>query len=805
MKKRRWLIYTLAAIGIILVAAIGFAWRWTRVGLAPTSGKLVVAGLSKPVTIYRDKYGVPHIYASSIDDAAFAQGYAEAQDRLWEMDLSRRGVEGKLAEILGDKFVDQDYFVRTIGFTRAAEKSLAVIKPETMDLLQSFASGVNAYLQKAGKNLPPEFRLLKYSPEPWTPVDSLVIGKYMSWILGGNWEGEIFRASLLQKVDPQKAMEIFPSYEEDWPVIARDWLRADEPAIDRLLTMNPEATINGLLGQVAEPVDRSGLGSNNWVVSGAKTKSGKPLLANDPHLGIQLPSIWWQVQLNVPGEENVIGVVFPGVPGVIVGHNDRIAWGVTNVGPDVQDLYIEKQNPSDPYSFEFKGKWEKATVYKEEIKVKGKTDPVVREVVETRHGPIISKVVSGLKEPIAMRWTALDASDEFEAFYLIDQAKNWSDFKAGLSYFDAPAQNFVYADVDGNIGYRANGKVPIRAKGDGLVPVPGWTGEYEWTGYIPFDKLPELYNPAEGFIATANNRVVGSDYPYFISAEWAAPYRAMRIVQYLGPKTGLTVADMQALQTDKTDLQAGLWVPHITKALEGAKLTPEETKARDLLAAWGKDPVDTVDQVGPSVFQQFYRDFLHETFADELGDDLFAKAPGLTIAVDTWLTQPGAGADWFDDVKTPQRETFDDIVRRAFSISVGKLDKALGPEPAKWTWGRLHQITFAHAMGAVKPLDKLFNVGPFPMGGSAGTVMAASYSTKKVPYLVTSAAPWRQVVDLSDLRHSYDVTTPGESGERFSKHYADQAPLWLKGEYHLQAFDQADLEGAQEFVLEPGK
>ena len=476
------------SISLILLVIAGFAWGYwfTHKSIIPLQGTYQASALQKEVTIYRDEWGIPHIYANTLEDVFFAQGYAQAQDRLFEMDLSRRAVRGELSEILGKDLLDTDKFFLTVGFYRTAEKGEKIMTEDGLKYLQSFAEGVNAFINDNKDNLPLEFSLLNYQPDPWVVSDSLAIGKYMSWVLGGNMQNELILMAAAEKVDEQKFKDLLPSYPQDGITIMKNsWREAG-------VTYAKTADMLSLLdltdrGQVGVP--GVGIGSNNWVVSGSMTESGKPILANDMHLEIKAPSIWYQNHLKVTGKLNVTGVIFPGIPGVIVGHNEYIAWGVTNLNPDVQDLYIEKRNPDNTYQFEYQGKWEDAEVIKYNIPVKGE-QPVPYEVLITRHGPIITEVFEQPESvPLALKWTNLEPTSELDALIAIDQAKNWESFKKGLENFKVPAQNFVYADVEGNIAYRGNGLIPIRSKGDGQIPVPGWTGEYEWKGYVPYKEL----------------------------------------------------------------------------------------------------------------------------------------------------------------------------------------------------------------------------------------------------------------------------------------------------------------------------
>lgn len=798
---KRWLKRTSMYLIILFVFALaGSGWFLNR-SVPAYEGVQNQIGVSQESKIYRDEWGIPHIYSKSLEDVFFAQGYVQAQDRLFEMDLSRRAVRGRLSEILGDKFVNTDKFFLSIGFYRSGEASKYLLSPQGSRYLQRFADGVNAFIEENTNRLPPEFTLLGYTPLPWTPADSLAIGKYMSWVLGGNMETELLLMAAVDKLGEAKAKEIVPSYPKDGITILKETWRntgGTADALEQVLALTDQA------GKDRLGIPGIGVGSNNWVVSGAMTRSGYPILANDMHLEIKAPSIWYQNHLKVPGQLNVSGVIFPGVPGVIVGHNDQIAWGVTNVGPDVQDLYIEKPNPDNPHQFEYQGKWENATVFSYQIPVKGK-ESVSYDVRVTRHGPIISDVFKQ-KVPLALQWTNLMPSTELEALILFDQASNWEEFKKGLDQFKVPAQNFVFADRKGTIAYRANGLIPIRAKGDGLLPVPGWTGEYEWKGFIPYNELPSVVNPSQGFLVTANNKVIDDQYPYFISYEWAPPYRAQAIHDSLVNRKNLTLQDVVAIQNNWNNLQARKLAPVLQSAIASGQWNEVENKVKDLFLKWLQDnPQDQPNQAGPLIYHTLYQYLLKNTFADELGDSLYQDFLSHGSAISTLDRFLLEDSDWFDNVTTPQKEDRTQIIQQSFRDMVVDLVQRAGKKPESWQWGKVHTITFDHPLGSQAGLDLILNKGPFPAGGSAVTPGAASYPFKD-PYQVTSSAPWRFGVDLSDMNHGVDILFGGSSGHPFSKHYADQIDKWLHGEYKTMWFSDDDVKraaGDQVLILNP--
>ena len=541
---RRVLLTILGIILALLILVPAGGYLFLRRSLPQVNATITVPGLQGPVEIVRDADGVPYIYANNDLDAIFGQGYVHAQDRLWQMEFQRRVGAGRLSEVLGESTVDTDKFLRTLGTYRAAQQAWEALSPEAQQVVNAYVGGVNAYLA-GNPTLPIEFTILGFTPAPWQPADVLVWAKMMAWNLGGDYESELVRAQIYQALGPERASQLFPAYPTDGTLILPN-LGQGAGALAHLST-----DVRAMLG--AEALN---IGSNNWVVGGSRTTTGKPLLANDPHLGAQIPSIWYLASIQ-GNRLHAIGATLPGMPGIPSGHNDRIAWGVTNLGPDVQDLYMERVNPANPNEVEVNGAWQPLTIISETIQVKGRKEPITWAARASRHGPLISDVTSDATTTLALRWTSLDAGDTtLEAFMQVMYAGNWDEFRTALRAYVGPSQNFVYADVDGNIGYYGPGRIPIRAQGNGFMPAPGWNDEYAWTGFIPFDELPHDFNPASGFIVTANNKVVPDAYPYFLATDWAPPYRATRIVQMIEAKAKLSPDDIAAMHADQLSLQA---------------------------------------------------------------------------------------------------------------------------------------------------------------------------------------------------------------------------------------------------------
>jgi len=807
-------------------------------------GELQIPGLDGPVDIYRDEMGIPHIYASTTHDLFMAQGYVHAQDRFWQMDFWRHVGSGRLSEMLGKDALDNDKFLRTMGWRQIAEQEYAELDPISRSILDAYVDGVNAYItDREPVELSLEYLILTgvlnrgYTIEPWTPVHSLTWGKYMAWDLRGNIGAEIERAVLLKTLSLEQVNELFPPYPEDHPIIVEQMSEETtgyQPPISDFQPVGMAPSSTSLI-QIAEKFASlepllgpagSGIGSNSWAVSGDLTTSGSPILANDPHLGISMPSIWFQVDLHcrVKSEAcpfEVSGFSFAGVPGVVIGHNDRIAWGFTNVGPDVMDLYIEKVNPDNPNQYEVNGEWVDFETRVETIQVAG-SEPFELNVRSTRHGPVLTDTYGPLKDEvdleedpeaqpfkdkaglplpenyaISLAWTALRSSTPFEAVWGFNLAQNWDDFRQAARHFHVPAQNLLYADVDGNIGYQMPGDIPIRAGGDGRLPVPGWTNEYDWTGFIPFEELPYELNPASGYIATANNQVNPVDYPYFITTDWSYGFRAERIVDMLENAPGkFDIAYIQQMQADSKNLNAETLVP-ILLALD---LDPELASVRDqTLRSW--DYQNRADSQSATVFEHFWWKLLMGTFKDDLPENYWPEGGSRWYEIIHNISgQPNS--HWWDDKDTENKiETRDDMFTRAFEETVEQMQKEYGSEPAKWpVWGELHGATFRNAPlgeSGIGPIEALFNRGPFATGGGEGIVNATGWTVGE-SFEVDWLPSMRMIVDLGNLGNSVTVHTTGESGHAYHLHYDDMAPLWASAQYYPMLWDeQAVISNAE--------
>lgn len=792
---KKWVLVIGLAMLCLFLAVAGGGYLWLRMilqrSLPQILGEVSASGLKEQVEVIRDSFGLPHIYARNEADLYFALGFAMAQDRFWQMELHRRLGRGRLAEIFGQEYVRTDLHFRAItsgGMNDDISSEIAFIP-------RSFAAGVNAYLKLYSDRLPIEFTLLGYKPESWAVDDHLAILKVLNWSLSMGWEVDLTAADILRSAGEEKLRDAFPVWPGDGPLIVHPEAKA--------FSSPREAVQEGLVpviphhGTLVVP-----FASNNWVVSGKKSTTGSPLLANDTHLPLTNPSFWWEVHLVCP-TMNVSGFAVPGLPGVAVGHNEHVAWGVTNVMVDDVDFFIERINPEKPRQYWYRDHWEEMSVVEEAIGVKGQ-DPVRTEVLLTRHGPIIDDEKEGKDQLISAKWALREAAQPLMAAYLLAKAQNIHDVIEALRHWEAPCQNFVFADTQGGIGYWCCAAIPLRRKGDGLLPVPGWTGEYEWHGYVPFEDRPHLVNPPEGFIATANNRVSHDRYPHPIGHYWEPMDRVTRIRQLLQTGERLSPKDFQRMQQDVFCVLAPEITPTLIRVLQERFSHETARNVREVLVSW--DFRMDADSAGACLFEVAYRKLMDNVFEDELGEELFLRYLKTTFFPPRALRAifRKGSSPWFDDVKTPQNEGLDDVVAKSLSQAISELQGVLGNKVEEWKWGRTHTLTFEHALGRKRPLDLLFNLGPFPVSGNNLTIDKKQYALEK-PFHTKHGASQRMITDLSGKTLSLHVLPTGESGHLKSPHHADQVELYLGGRYHPAWTDRADVERYSEgrLLLKP--
>ncbi|MBE9211704.1 penicillin acylase family protein [Plectonema cf. radiosum LEGE 06105] len=828
---------------VLIITLVGLTTYTFRKSFPQENGTIAIRGLENQVKVLRDEWGIPQIYATSSHDLFLAQGYVHAQDRFWQMDFWRHIGAGRLSEMFGESQLDKDKFLRTMGWKHIAQQEFATLNAETKANLQAYAEGVNIYLAShQGSALSLEYAVLKlihrqYRPEPWQPIDSILWGKVMAYDLSTNLGDEIERSILLKDFSQQRVEELFPVYPDDFPVIVPEFKvakKAEETKTKQNINLLALPDITPDLKSIASNVaameeilggTRIGVGSNSWTISGKRTVTGKPILADDPHLAVQMPSIWYEVGLHCISTSNsisnncpynVTGFSFAGVPGVIVGHNHRIAWGVTNVMSDTMDLYVEKINPENPNQYEINGKWVDMQLVNEEIQV-ADSEPVNQIVRYTQHGAILSDVLpslqkfpkSSVKVPtnyaVSLRWTVLEPSQLITAIQEINRAENWSQFRRAASKFDIAAQNLVYADVDGNIGYQMTGKTPIRKKGDGRYPVAGWNDEYEWIGYIDFEESPHSFNPSRGYIVTANNAIVDQSYPYVITKDWVHGYRAKRIEEMISDTNKLlTLADIESIQGDTLDINARDLIP-IFKSIDFDDSQTEN--ARQLLLNW--DFQLKIESPASAIFETFWKKLLALTFHDELPLDYHPDGGDRWYAVVKNLMEQPDNL-WWDNRNTPQVENRDEIFKQALVEAVAELENSLGHNPEKWTWGKLHQINFRNVTlgkSGVALIERLFNRGTFATAGDGETVNANRWKANQSSFEVTHIPSLRMIVDLASFDNSQAIHSTGQSGHAFNPHYTDMIEPWRDIKYHSMLWedDKIDRNTKSALLLVPGE
>jgi penicillin G amidase len=723
----------------------------------PTEGDLAVGGLAAPVTIRRDAWGVPYLKADSLDDLWFAQGFVTAGERLFQLDMILRAANGRLSEVFADRTLPQDRFARTIGFHRAGEAMIERWDDEDHAMHRRFREGAQAWIDLMPA-APVEYLLLDLVPEiPRDPGPWAAAFSYLAWGLSGNWDHELMRTWIRERAGDDAVRRLLPPLPQD----------------------EPEVAAGARHGAIFDAIPRApGQGSNEWVVAGSRTVSGAPLLANDPHLLAVQPGVWLELHLSAPGYV-ARGVALSFSPGVLVGTTEHHAWGVTNVTGDVQDLYVERLN-EDRTAAAYEGAWEPLTVRGEEIVVRGK-DPHVMEVRESRHGPLLNTFTSGVLDPayvpmpaepsFALRWIGREGHGIRPSLALdAARARDFSSFRAAVADVACPGQNFVYADVDGTIGYACSGLFPVRDAGDGTVPVPGWTGEHEWSGTIPPDDLPWGEDPERGFLVSANNRIHDDAYPHLIGVDFHQPYRARRIVELLGASRAHDIASMAAIQNDVRSLPAARTLPLLLRL---DPRTDDERMVAELLRGWNGDM--TAGSSAAAVFNVWSHRIARRVLVPRLGEDLFGHyAAWREVFQCEALPALLHDRDWVDD----------DLLRAALADAVAELRASLGADPAGWTWGALHRLRLEHPLASIPGLEALFVAADVELGGDEQTIMQGGFDGRDGGYRAAVICSWRAIYDLSDLDRSVGVLPAGISGNPGSPHWNDQTELWAAGAYH---------------------
>lgn len=764
--------------------------------LPQADGKIALPGLQKPVRILRDQWGLPHIYAENLEDLLFAQGFVHAQDRLWQMELRRRLAAGRMSEIFGKEAVNSDRLVRTLGLMDCARRELSSYDETDQALLLSYCRGINAFLEHRGGNPPVEFHIAGIKPEKWAPEDSLAVAKFTAFFGSKNWQEEIVRGLLAAKLGPRKALRL---------------MGLNQPNLKDLQTLKDSALILPEKKVYRDYIfSAPSSASNSWVVSGAKSETGLPLLANDIHLPIGTPSPWYEIHLS-GGGLNVIGLSTPGLPYVIAGHNNDLAWGVASALIDNQDLFLEKINPNKRGQYLFKKKWLDAVKKRGFIKVKGTPKPVIHEYWITRHGPIIQPVVPearSLKRAVALKWSGFEPGETMSALRRINSARNIPELKSAAAKWAEPGITITYAHKNGQIGYLTAGRIPVRQGGHGLGPFPGWSGRYEWKGYISPEEKPARSNPANGFLIAANQRPARAGNRPYLSTDYAPGYRAARINQVLSEKQVLASGDMTKLQNDVYDAAADLLI----KSLEKLELTdPEAMNLQVRLLNWDRNM--SIQSPEGSIYMVLCSRLMENIFRDDLGivtDYFFGK--GLTsltplnqfalhsrVVMLRLLEQPDS--DWHDDINTPARENLILLMERSLLETKSFLTERFGENPDNWQWGRLHQVHLNHSLVKTGPFKSLFNSGPFMGRGSFTTVLQSTSSPGLDFKQKGQAASNRHLYDLSDWDQSLGCIVPGQSGQAASKRYRDQVLSWFSSGYHMLAFSEEQVRQNEDHTL----
>jgi penicillin amidase len=799
---------------LILLALLYLRYRF-RLPLPRVEGTITISGLTEPVEVIRDRWGVPHIYAADLGDLAFAQGYVHAQDRLWQMELNRRLARGRLSEIFGKVTLDMDRFVRTVGISRAAAKDLERLSEESRSVLDAYCRGVNSYLEANIRKLPLEFVLLGFRPEPWELLDSLAWIKMQAWYLSENWSTEVLNAALVGRVGPERAARLFGGYPQGNPVtLARQTvIRAADRALESFRSLQSWFPAEALAGR-----------SNCWTVRGNRSVTGRALFSYDPHLGLTVPSLWHTCHLDCTNFQ-AAGATFPGIPGIIVGHNRDITFGFTNAFSDVQDLYLERFNPRKPLEYEYRGRWLEAGRIVEEIPVKGERKPHRLEVILTRHGPLVGGLLELKPENrnlgFALRWVGHEGADPLAALLALDRAGNWAEFCRAMALWESPSQNAVYADRKGNIGYTLTGRIPLRRRGIGLVPVPGWNDEHEWTGFIPWEEMPREYNPRRGYIVSANNQIVGPEYPHYIGLGTCNGNRAARIEELIKAREKLSLEDFARMQVDLYSRPARRFAALLSSLGGGilkqrvlAPVRDQAAAALGLLKGWQGEL--TPDSAAAAVYTVCEYHAKYRLFGPWLGD--------LTRYYCGWDVQSFSSISYYleyshlvllevleqDDgawLSTPEgrRRSREQLLAAALKDALSYLSKVGGKEPRNWRYGSFQKAWFNHPIGRRKPFNLIFNSKPVPFGGSADTIWQCPPLRGVPPKKSSYSASWRHLVDFSDLDKALWIHTSGQSGHPASRHYKDLIPLWASGRYRplLWSRDRVEAEAEARLTLAP--
>jgi len=779
---KRLLLVLFVLIVLAITGSLVFLNHIAKRGLPDYNESIVLEGATDTVHISRDRYAVAHIDAVNEHDLYMTTGYVMAQDRLWQMDLLRRITLGRLSEIFGKEYADTDILMRSLRYSEKSKMILDSADADIINALEAYSRGINLYIDKHQKKLPPEFAVLKYKPEEWKPIHTVNLIGYMAWDLKAGWS-ELILEKIMNVVSADQLADILPDIGSRTSVVFPGYGNEYDThtAFAGLVATNKK--LNALGADVF-------CGSNNWAVSGRKSATGKPVLANDMHLGLNIPGIWYQIHQSVNGEVNVSGLALPGAPFVIVGHNENIAWGMTNTYVDNMDFYEEKMHPEDSGLYEYMGEWRNIE-YRDEVIKTSDGDEISMQYRMTHRGTIISPFKGFTNSVVSMHWVGDEYSNELRSVYLLNKAANWEDFKDALTSFTSISQNIVYADKEGNIGLYCAAGVPVRKRTAVFGLLPGWTDEYDWQGYVPFDELPHSFNPEEGYVCSANNKTAGNDYPYHIGTWYALPYRYDRIKEMLEEKEKFSAEDMKKMQLDQKSKLAEHVLPRTLEILSQKGF--EDTTRSDMvsmLKSW--DMVLGKNSMEGAVFENYYYRLAENLFADELGDELFNSfkyhSKFLRIGIHRLFEQDTLS--WLNNVNTPDRdESFSDIVIKSFNDAADSLIANYGNDMSAWHWGNMHRLTLAHPLSSVNVLDRAFKLhrGAYVVGGDFHTVSPFSFPFDSFDE-IQHGSSHRHIYTPGNWDQTQAIIPTGSSGIPASDHYCDQTDDYIRGNYHTSYF-----------------
>jgi len=782
---KRFLTIILIMIVLALAGGMIFLNSVKTRALPDYNANLDLEKLSAPVTVFRDSMGIPHIYANNEEDLYRTVGYVMAQDRMWQMDLMRRITSGRLSEVLDPGLVEADLLFRALDFPKKSRSVIAQTDPAILRCMEAFTDGINQYISQNQKKLSFEFTMLGYTPDPWKVEHTFNLIGYMAWDLSSGWNTDMALYKIKQVVSDTLFRELLP-----------DLNYQEIPVFPEFMKSNPKLELESAMSEAIGLIDRLGLqvfeASNNWAVAGVKSETGMPIMANDMHLGLMSPGIWYQMHQVIEGKLNVSGVALPGAPYIIAGHNEDIAWGMTNVTVDDLDFYLETINPADSNQYLLDGKWQDMQVVKEEIVVKGSDDPVVRINRFTHRGPVVSGFKGIQDKVMSARWQGNEFSNEVRTVHLLNRAANWEEFRDALRTFLSVSQNVVYADRKGNIGLQTAAGVPIRYSG-GILVYPGDTSLYDWQGTVPFEELPYSYNPECGYVSSANNKTVEADYPHYIGTWFSLPWRIGRIREMLEEKEVLGTKDFKRMLADQHSHFARAMTPVYLEALQDEK-SGEYQAAIEALAQWNYDM--QASSSAALIFDIMFLELNSAMFEDELGEQFSQLAYNAIAENLIEKTRKNGQSLWCDDVHTPdKKESFQDNIRKAFQHTMDTLTSMYGPDVSNWQWGTLHKVALMHPMGGVPIVERLFKVnrGPYSIGGSSHTVSPYSYP-KGSSFIANHGASERHIFHTADWDRSFTVIPTGTSGIPASPHYLDQTQLYINNLYHRDHFSKEAVE-----------